>query len=1001
MEKEKLDQISISSLFKRRKTDRDIFQELMPTRVKEVLLFATLYDAYSIEREGQFSDKIFGEYLQLNLYAAPRFTSVNTPEDVIPTINLRHFDLIIIMAGVDKEMPIKVAELIHAYKPRIPILLLVNNNNDVGYFKRSAARVPAIDRVFVWNGNSNVFLAMIKYIEDKRNVARDTILGGVRIVLLVEDSVKYYSRYLPLLFSSVLTQTQSLVSDNSTDELHKIFKYRARPKVLLVSTYEEAVQIINDYKEYLLCVISDVKFAKGGVNDEDAGIELLKYAHKAMKYPIPLLLQSHDIENAKRADAVGAGFITKNSDTLAHDIHEFINTKLGFGDFIFKDKKGNKIACARNLHEFEELVAKVPMESLLYHARANGFSTWLMARGEINMAERLIPYKVEDFENTEKLRTFCLNVFADVREKKNRGRIVNFDSSLISGNRYIVRMGLGSLGGKGRGLAFMSNLLENIDMKTILKGINIRMPATSIIGAIEFDKFLESNDLFDLAFHSTDQELIKKAFLAGDLSVTLKEKLMQYIQYIKQPLAIRSSGLFEDSLLQPFSGVYDTYLIPNNHPEEEVRFQQLVNAVKLIYASVFSNDARSYFQAINYKIEEEKMAIIIQPVVGKEHHGKFYVDISGIAQSYNYYPYSYMQPEDGFAVAALGLGQAVSGGEKAYRFCPKYPALNIGAITDQVRDTQREFYAIDLTHSEFDMTHEGELAAIRKYPVAAAEKDGVIDQCVSTYDMENEVVMPGTFTRGPRVVDFANILKYNQVPMADALLILMKLFQQAMGSPVEMEFAIDLNKGDNGWPTFYLLQLKPLIRREDDIVIDLDELDRNNLVLLSQKGMGNGRINGITDVLYVDIDDFDRTRTKEIAAEITEFNKILCDEERKYVLVGPGRWGTRDEFTGIPVRWANINNAKVIVEIGLPDFPLDASLGSHFFHNVTSMNVGYFSVPLVDGNEFVNMKLLASQQLVRKGKFVRWVRFEHPLEVLMDGRKRTAVVRMKNQEPGN
>jgi len=999
MEKEKLDQISISSLFKRRKTDRDIFQELMPTRVKEVLLFATLYDAYSIEREGQFSDKIFGEYLQLNLYAAPRFTSVNTPEDVIPTINLRHFDLIIIMAGVDKEMPIRVAELIHAHKPRIPILLLVNNNNDVGYFKRSAARVPAIDRVFVWNGNSNVFLAMIKYIEDKRNVGRDTVLGGVRIVLLVEDSVKYYSRYLPLLFSSVLTQTQSLVSDNSTDELHKIFKYRARPKVLLVSTYEEAVQIINDYKEYLLCVISDVKFAKGGVNDEDAGIELLKYAHKAMKYPIPLLLQSHDIENAKRAESVGAGFITKNSDTLAHDIHEFINTKLGFGDFIFKDKKGNKIACARNLHEFEELVAKVPMESLLFHARANGFSTWLMARGEINMAERLIPYKVEDFENTEKLRNFCLNVFADVREKKNRGRIVNFDSTLISGNRYIVRMGLGSLGGKGRGLAFMSNLLENIDMKTILKGINIRMPATSIIGAIEFDKFLESNDLFELAFHSTDQEQIKSAFLAGDLSVSLKEKLMQYIEHIGQPLAIRSSGLFEDSLLQPFSGVYDTYLIPNNHPDAEVRFQQLVNAVKLIYASVFSNDARSYFQAINYKIEEEKMAIIIQPVVGKEHSGKFYVDISGIAQSYNYYPYSYMQPEDGFAVAALGLGQAVSGGEKAYRFCPKYPALNIGAISDQVRDTQREFYAIDLTHSEFDMTGEGELAAIRKYAVTVAEKDGVIDQCVSTYDMENEVVLPGTNTRGPRVVDFANILKYNQVPMADALLVLMKLFQQAMGSPVEMEFAIDLNRGDNGWPTFYLLQLKPLIRREDDIVIDLDELDRNNLVLLSQKGMGNGRINGIHDLLYVDIGSFDRTRTKEIAAEITEFNKLLSNEERKYVLIGPGRWGTRDEFTGIPVRWANINNAKVIVEIGLPDFPLDASLGSHFFHNVTSMNVGYFSVPLVDGHEFVNMPLLASQQLVKKGKFVNWVRFEHPLEVLMDGRKRTAVVRMRTMEP--
>jgi hypothetical protein len=995
MEKEKLDQISISSLFKRRKTDRDIFQELMPNKVKEVLLFATLYDAYSIEREGQFSDKIFGEYLQLNLYAAPRFTSVNTPEDVVPTVNSRHFDLIIIMAGVDKVMPLKVAELIHSHKSRIPILLLVNNNNDVGYFKRAAAQVPAIDRVFVWNGNSNIFLAMIKYIEDKRNVDRDTVLGGVRIVLLVEDSVKYYSRYLPLLFSSVLTQTQALVSDDSTDELHKIFKYRARPKILLVSTYEDSIQIINNYKDFLLCVISDVKFAKEGVNDEEAGIELLKYTKKSLKYPIPLLLQSHDIENAKRAEAIGAGFITKNSDTLSHDIHEFINSKLGFGDFIFKDKKGNKIACARNLHEFEELVAKVPMESLLFHARENGFSTWLMARGEINMAERLIPYKVEDFEDTARLRDFILSVFSDVSEKKNRGRIINFDASLIAGNRYIVRMGLGSLGGKGRGLAFMSNLLENIDMKAILPGINIRMPATSVIGAIEFDKFLESNNLFDLAFHTADQEHIKNAFLAGDLGISLKDKLMQYIQQITQPLAVRSSGLFEDSLLQPFSGVYDTYLIPNNHPDPEIRFEQLQNAVKLIYASVFSNDARSYFQAINYKIEEEKMAIIIQPVVGHEHNGKFYVDISGIAQSYNYYPYSYMQPEDGFAVAALGLGQAVSGGEKAFRFCPKYPAMNVGSISDQVRDTQREFYAIDLTHNEFDMFQEGELAAIRKFPVSAAEKDGVIDQCVSTYDMENEVILPGIGPRGPRVVDFANLLKYNQAPMADSLLVLMKLFQQAMGSPVEMEFAIDLKKGDNGWPTFYLLQLKPLIRREDDLEIDLDELDRSNLILLSQKGMGNGKIKGIHDVLYVDINHFDRTRTKEIAAEIMEFNKLLCNEDRKYVLIGPGRWGTRDDFTGIPVRWAHINNAKVIVEIGLPDFPLDASLGSHFFHNVTSMNVGYFSVPVVDGNEFVNMKLLDDQKLIQEGKFVRWVRFENDLEVLMDGRKRTAVVRMK------
>ncbi len=994
---EKFENISISSIYKRRKTDRDIFQELMPNKVKEVMLFATLYDSYSIEREGQFSDKIFGEYLQLNLYAAPRFTSVNSPEDVIRMLNIRHFDLVIIMAGVDKEMPMKIAEEIHVFKPRIPILLLVNNNNDVGHFKVLALKVPAIDRVFVWNGNSNVFLAMIKYIEDKKNVARDTVLGGVRIVLLVEDSVKYYSRYLPLLFTSVMTQTQALVSDESIDELHKIFKYRARPKVLLVSSYEEAVQIINDYKDYLLCVISDVKFLHNGINDEDAGIELLNYVKETLHYPIPLLLQSHDITNADRAVEIGAGFINKNSDTLAHDINAFINSKLGFGDFIFRDKNGEKIAEARNLHEFEELIAKVPEESLIYHGQRNSFSTWLMARGEINMAERLIPYRTDDFDNPSKIRDFCLNVFADVREKRNRGRIINFDPLLISGNRYIVRLGLGSLGGKGRGLAFMSNLMENIDMKSILPGINVRMPATAIIGAIEFDSFLETNDLYDIAYHQTDYSLLKKAFLAAEISPSVKERLLQYVQHMKQPLAIRSSGLFEDSLVRPFSGVYATYLIPNDHPDELVRYEQLLNAVKLIYASVFSDDARAYFRAINYKIEEEKMAVIIQPVVGRRHDDKFYVDISGVAQSYNYYPYSYMHPEDGFAVAAVGLGQAVAGGEKAFRFCPKYPALNIGSVADQVRDTQREFYALDLTHRDFDLDQEGELAAIKKYPISATLKNKVMEHCISSYDTENDLLEPGSRHSGIKVVNFANILKYSQVALADTLQLLMKLFNQAMGSPVEMEFALDLSAGENGWPTFYLLQLKPLIRREDDVEINLGSLDHSRLLLLSQKGMGNGRIRGIRDVIYVDIAKFDRTKTKEIAAEIFEFNRLLSEENRRYILIGPGRWGTRDEFTGIPVRWAHINNAKVIVEIGLPDFPLDASLGSHFFHNVTSMNVGYFSVPYIDGDEFVKMDWLEKQVLVRSGKYIKHVRFEHELEVLMDGRKRTAIIREPNR----
>jgi hypothetical protein len=725
---------------------------------------------------------------------------------------------------------------------------------------------------------------------------------------------------------------------------------------------------------------------------------LLKFVRESLRYPIQLLLQSQDDSNIKRAEEIGAGFINKNSDSLTHDLDVFIKNNLGFGDFIFRDMNGNPIAVARNLHEFEDILAKVPIESLHYHGRTNAFSSWLVARGEINIAERLIPFKTEDFSDPELIREICLNTFADIREKKNRGRIINFDPLMLTGNRYVVMMGRGSLGGKGRGLAFICNMMENIDMKSLLPGINIRMPATSIIGATEFDNFLESNNLYDIAYHQTDYNRIREAFLAAELNDTVKERLYQYIVLQKQPLAVRSSGLFEDSLIRPFSGVYSTYLIPNNHPDENVRFEQLVTAIKLVYSSVFTEDARSYFQAINYKIEEEKMAVIIQPVVGHEHNEKFYADVSGVAQSYNYYPYSYMEPGDGFAVIAVGLGQTVVGGEKAYRFCPKYPNLNNNSVRDQVRDTQRDFYAIDMTQQTFNLALEGELAAIRKYRISEAEKDGVLDHCASTYIIENDYIMPGISVKGQRVINFANILEYEHAPLADTLFLMLKLFKQALGSPVEMEFALDLSRGENGWPTFYLLQLKPLIRREMEIKIDLGSMDSSKLILVSKKGMGNGRLTTIKDVVYVDVNKFDRTKTREISNEISEVNKNFSKNNQQYILIGPGRWGTRDEFTGIPVNWAQINNAKIIVEIGLPNFPLDASLGSHFFHNVTSMNVGYFSIPQINGNEFIKTDLLDREEPVWQGKYVKHVRFKNGLEVLMDGRKRTAVIKINESQ---
>ncbi len=987
-----IENISLAKIYKKRKNDRDIFQELMPTKVKEVLLVATLYDSYSIVREGQFSDKIFGEYLQLNLYAAPRFTSVHSHKEAMLILEHRDFDLIIVMAGMDKHSPVKTAKAIRNVRPKVPLLLLVNNNADLPFFQAERRKLDFIDRIFVWNGNSNVFMAMIKYIEDKCNVARDTQNGSVRIILLVEDSIQYYSRYLPMLYTTVMTQTQVLVNEDTIDELHKILRMRARPKVILVDNYEEAVKFINSYRRYMLCVISDVKFEKGGVEDEDAGIELLKYTKSTRKFPIPLLLQSHDISNAQRAKSVGADFINKNSESLSMDIFNFLYRRLGFGDFIFKGMDGLPIAEAKNLEEFQEKFRDIPEESLKYHGKRNSFSTWLMARGEINLAELLLPIQMSDFNTAEELRQFCLDSFKRVRFERLRGTIVNFDPEFVSSSRFIVRMAKGSLGGKGRGIAFICNFIENIDFSHLIPEMNIRIPSTSVIGALEFDKFVEINNLYDDIYSLNDYEAIRKHFLDSEFDEKIKKRLIGYLKKINRPLAVRSSGLFEDSLLQPFSGVYSTYLIPNNHPDLEVRYQQLETAIKLVYSSIFTESAQAYFDAVKYKIEEEKMAVVIQEVIGHEYNDKYYPTISGVAQSYNYYPIAYMEPEDGFSVAAVGLGMYVVGGENSYRFCPKYPNLNASSLKDQLRDTQKQFYAIDLSNPDIDLVADGENAAIKKYRIKNAEKDGTLEHSASTYIMENDDLVPGVYGPGPKVIDFANILKYNHLPLADVLQLLLKLFKEAMGSPVEIEYAIDLEPAENGKPTLYLLQIKPLIRTEEQVEVDIKMVEDDKIFMYAERGMGNGKIENIRDVVYVDPDKFDKMKTKQMASEISEFNDWFDAEGRDYILIGPGRWGSRDPFTGIPVLWAHISKAKIIVEMGLPDYPLDASLGSHFFHNVTSMNVGYFSVPHNARNSRLKMEALGKQTVFRETEFIKHVQFNKPLTVLMNGKERRALI---------
>ena len=971
--------------------DRDIFHDLMKFKVKEILIISNLYDAYSLEREGKFSDYILGVYYQLNLTSIPRITGVSSFEEAFEKLYSKHFDLIIIMVGIDKNAPIEIAGKIKALYKYIPIYLLLNNNQYVGFFQNEQKRTNLIDNVFVWNGDSRIFFAMVKQLEDYVNVDNDTKIGYSRIILLVEDSAKYYSRYIPLLYHCVMEQTRRIIDDVSTmDELYKVLRLRVRPKILMASNYEEAIQIFRKYKEFFLCLITDVKFHKNSKFDENAGFDLVKYVKSEIP-DLPTIIQSSDRANEKKARDLNCVFIYKNSDTLAQDIKNFISFNLGFGDFIYQDENGLTVSTAKNMNEFEEQLQSIPTETLLYHAKRNHFSLWLTARGEIQLAREIAPMKISDFDDAEALREYLVNIVKKLKYEKNKGKIVEFDNTLILEESNIIQLSPGALGGKGRGLAFIHTLIYNFDISQYVPGLNIKAPRTFIIGTNEFEDFLDNNKLRSKVFSETNYEAIKKMFIEGRLSGSLEKKLRIILEKINAPLAVRSSGLFEDSLMQPFAGIFETYLIPNKHEDINVRLKQLMDAIKLVYASIYSDTARAYISAINYKIEEEKMAVIIQEVVGEHHEDYYYPHFSGVSQSYNYYPYGHMKPEDGFAVTAVGLGTYVVDGEKAFRFSPKYPNLENSSPKDQYLNSQVEFFAIDLRKKEFNLL-EGDTVGLARLSIEDAERHGVINHCASVYSAENKTIYPGIDKPGPRVINFADILKYDYIPLAKSLTEILDIVKEALGTPVEIEFAVDLTKDKEHKASFYLLQIKPIIGASIDYEVNMDEIDKSHILLFTEKSMGNGMINNIRDVIYVDREVFDKSKTLEIAAEIAELNNEMIKCNRQYILLGPGRWGTRDRWIGIPVTWPQICNAKIIIETSLEDLPLDASYGSHFFHNVTSMDVGYFSVQHNNKASILNWGILKEQKVISRKKYVTHIQFENSLIVKMDGKKRISVI---------
>ncbi|HUX59238.1 MAG TPA: PEP/pyruvate-binding domain-containing protein [Bacteroidales bacterium] len=978
----------------RHNAERDVFHDLMPFKVKEILLVANLYDAYSIEGEGRFSDHILGEYYQMSLTSIPRVTGVSGEEEAFTRLKARHYDMIIIMVGVDKVIPMILCKKIKDKYPYIPTYLLINSPGDVAFVKSQKALGIPFDNYFVWTGESKVFFAMVNLLEDKVNVENDTKKGLTRVILIIEDSATYYSSYLPMLYTLVMEQTKNLIEDVSTDELYKVLKLRARPKILLASNYEDSVTIYNKYKDSLLCVISDMRFPKNGVLHDTAGFELIQ--HVKQDFPnLPTVLQSSDPENVKYAHILKSSFINKNSESLLQDLKSFINYYLGFGHFVYRDNSGRQIAVAKSMKEFEAYLQTVPEDSLVYHSMKNHFSLWLMARGEVLIAKMINPVKVSDFESLKDLREFIIDIIRKRRREMNKGKVVNFEESVVIDESNVVSLSGGSLGGKGRGLAFVNTLIYSFELGRLLPGIRIKTPITAIIGTDEFDMFMERNHLWDKVKEEKEFDVLQKLFLKGSLSYTLEKELRIFIRLIEKPLAVRSSSLFEDSMSQPFSGIFGTYFLPNNNPDPEIRLKQLFEAIKLVFSSIYSRNARTYFDAINYKVEQEKMAIVIQSVVGNRYGNAFYPHISGTAQSFNFYPVAHMTPQDGFAVMAVGLGQYVVEGETAFRFSPAYPSLDIVSYKDLYKNSQVRFYAVDMAKKNLNLL-EGENAGLITLDISEAEKHGTLNHSASVLNIDNDAITPGLDALGPRVINFADILKYDYIPLASTLKAVLDVVNEAFGTPIEIEFAVDLEKDKEGNASFYLLQIKPLVGSEAGYSIDPETIYNDDLLLVTQKSMGNGVINDITDLIYVEPEKFNNMHTNEMANEIDKMNEKMLSENRKYVLIGSGRWGTKDRFLGIPVAWPQISNAKVIVEVSLPDFQLDASLGSHFFHNVTSMNVGYFSINQGSNDGTINWEIFKKQEVIEKGRFFRHVRFDKPLLIRMDGKKRMAVISMNH-----
>ncbi len=958
------------------------FQDLMPS----------LYDSFTLQEDGRLNELILSEFLDLNLHATPGITHVSRGAQALELARAQsRFNLIVTTPHPGDMDADQLAHAVREAGLDVPVVVLAYDHRELKDFE---ARYPrsAVSRAFMWQGDARILIAIVKHVEDHRNVGPDTRTTGVKVILLVEDSVRYYSSFLPVIYDELIAQSARLISEG-VNLSHKLVRLRARPKILLCSSFEQAWDSFTQYREHVLGIISDIEFPRGGALHPEAGLDLVRMAREATP-DLAVVLQSSRPESAAQAVRAGASFLLKGSPTLLSDLRHFMIDQFAFGDFIFRLRDGREVDRAADLKSLEEKLHTVPAESIGYHGERNHFSNWLTARTEFAVAHRLRPRKVSDYASLDDLRRDLITSIAEYRREQEEERVGDFDRHTFDPQvQFFARIGGGSLGGKARGLAFARWLIARHRLGARFDGVRIAVPPAVVLGTDVFDRFLAENDLLDVAMSSDDDAETVRRFLAARLPEEVVTDLAAFLDAVRWPLAVRSSSLLEDSQYQPFTGVYETFMLANNHPVLSQRLHPLLAAVKRVYASTFTRHAKAYLRSTPYRLEEEKMAVILQRVVGAAHGPRWYPDVSGVARSWNFYPTPPLRAADGVAVVALGLGRTVVEGGAGLSFCPRDPRhlLQFSSVDDILDNSQREFWALELDTPDGALDAESSMREAR-FDLAAAEADGTLAALASTWSAENNAVYDGVSRPGVRLVSFAPILKHRVFPLPEILQTLMAMGERGLNRPTEIEFAVRLRSHPGEPHEFGFLQMRPLVVEREGESLEIGDLDPDRLLCRSRAVMGNGTVEGLRDVVVVDFQRFDRARSLDAARAVGRFNARLVAERRPYLLIGVGRWGSLDPWLGIPVTWEQISGARVIVEAGFRDIRVTPSQGSHFFQNLSTFQIGYFTVNPEAGDGFVDWDWLEHQPFTAEEDAIRHLRLEHPLTVTMNGLKSEGVI---------